>query len=66
VDDGTVYRTNYGTADVDTAFTGSATLEYDGQGHDLFLDEVVIRVNGACTLTPYADTIAQDAITIST
>lgn len=66
VDDGTVYRTNYGTTDVSTNITGSVTMEYDGQGHDLFLDEIVIRVNGACTLTPYADTVAKDAITIST
>ena len=64
--DGTVYRTNYGASDVDAAFTGSLTLEYDGQGHDLFLDEIVVRVNGACTLTPYADTVAKTAITIST
>jgi hypothetical protein len=64
--DGTIYRTNYGATDVSTAFTGSLTMEYDGQGHDLFLDEIVVRVNGACTLTPYADTIAKDAITIST
>ncbi len=63
--DGTVYRTNYGQSDVDTAFEGSATLEFDGQGHDLFLDEIVIRVNGTCTLTPYGDTVAKDAITIS-
>jgi hypothetical protein len=41
-------------------------MEYDGQGHDLFLDEVVVRVNGACTLTPYADTIAKTDITIAT
>jgi len=64
--DGTVYQTNYGSQDVDTSFTGSLTMEYDGQGHDLFLDEIVVRVNGACTLTPYADTVAKDAITIST
>ncbi len=64
--DGTIYRTNYGATDVSTAFTGSLTMEYDGQGHDLFLDEIVVRVNGACTLTPYADTIAKDAITIAT
>lgn len=63
--DGTVYRTNYGTSDVDTAFTGSAMLEYDGQGHDLFLDEIVVRSSGACTLTPYADGVAKDEITIS-
>ncbi len=64
--DGTVYRTNYGSSDVSTAFTGSLTMEYDGQGHDLFLDEIVVRVNGACTLTPYADTIAKTDITIAT
>ena len=63
--DGTVYRTNYGTTDVSTNITGSVTMEYDGHGHDLFLDEIVIRVNGACTLTPYVDTVAKDAITIS-
>ncbi len=64
--DGTVYQTNYGSQDVDTSFTGSLTMEYDGQGHDLFLDEIVVRVNGSCTLTPYADTIAKTAITIAT
>jgi len=64
--DGTVYQTNYGSQDVDTSFTGSLTMEYDGQGHDLFLDEIVVRVNGACTLTPYADTIAKTDITIAT
>ena len=64
--DGTIYRTNFGESDVSTAFTGSMTLEYDGQGHDLFLDEIVVRVNGACTLTPYSDTIAKEAITIAT
>ena len=64
--DGTVYQTNYGSEDVDTSFTGSLTMEYDGQGHDLFLDEIVVRVNGACTLTPYADTIAKTDITIAT
>ena len=64
--DGTVYRTNYGATDVSTAFTASLTVEYDGQGHNLFLDEIVVRVNGACTLTPYSDTIAKEAITIAT
>lgn len=64
--DGTVYRTNYGTSDVTTAFKGSAMIEYDGRGHDLFLDEIVIRSSGSCTLTPYADGVAKDEITIST
>jgi len=63
--DGKIYQTNVGTADVSTAFTASATFEYDGQGHDLFLDEVVVRASGTCTLTPYADGVAKEAITIT-
>jgi hypothetical protein len=65
VDDGFVYLTNSGTQDVTTSFNASVTLEYDGMGHDLFLDEIVVRVSGSCTLTPTADSIEKDAITIS-
>jgi hypothetical protein len=63
--DGTVYRTNYSNTDVSTVYPCSLTLEYDGRGHDLFLDEVVVKVSGTCTLTPYSNTTAKDDIIIS-
>ena len=65
INDGTIYRTNITTKDVDEVYEASVTLEYDGQGHDLFLDEIVVRANGSCVLTPYGDTVAKKTIPIA-
>jgi hypothetical protein len=64
-DDGTLYLQNTGLDDNGTAITASFTMEFDGRGHDLAIEEMVLRVSGACTLTPYADGVAQTAITVS-
>lgn len=63
--DGFIYQTNTGFKDVSTTFTATVIPEYNGQGRDLFLDDLVVQVSGSCNLTPYADTIAKDAISIS-
>jgi hypothetical protein len=65
VDNGTVYLMNSGLNDNGTSITASFTMEFDGKGHDLSMEEMVMRVNGACTLTPYADDVEKTAITVS-
>lgn len=63
--DGTVYQTNYGTADVATAIDSFVTMEFDGQGHTLHLEQMVLRIDGSCTVTPTADDVDHTAITVS-
>ncbi len=63
--DGTVHLLNYGTTDNGTTITCSATLEFDGRGHDLHIEEILLRSSGSCTVTPYHDGTANSDITIS-
>lgn len=64
-DDGTVYQTNYGTNDCGTAIDSFVVMEFDGQGHTLHLEQMVLRIDGSCTVTPTADDVDHTAITIT-
>ncbi len=63
-DDGTVHFLNYGTNDNSTAISGSVTMEFDGGGHDLHLEQLVLRLSGTCSLIPYADGVEKNTIDI--
>lgn len=64
VADGTIYLLNTGDNDVATAVNAYATMELDGQGKILRLQEMIIRNAGSCIITPYEDDIPQASITI--
>ena len=63
--DGTVYLLNSGTADVSTAITASVTMEFDGNGHPLHLEEVVMKASGAYQLLSYADGTLKSTVDIT-
>ena len=67
--DGWILRLNTGTADVTTAIDSYAMMEIDGQGMIINLRELILRMKvqaaGDCTLTPYLNSIAQTAKTLS-
>lgn len=63
-DDGTVYLLNQGVTDVGAPIESIVMMEFDGGGHTLHLEEIVLRVTGNCTLTPYTDNTAKPDITI--
>lgn len=63
--DGKVYQTNYGTQDVATPIDSFVIMEFDGQGHTLHLEQMVLRIDGSCTVTPTADDVDHTAITVS-
>jgi hypothetical protein len=68
IDDGLVYLLNTGTNDVSTAVNAYATLEVDLQGLVFTLREMLLRIKaqtGDITLTPYINSIAQTAKTLS-
>jgi hypothetical protein len=62
--DGTIYQLNTGTADVATAIDSYATMEFDGKGKILRIQELILRATGTCTITPYEDGAAKTPITI--
>jgi hypothetical protein len=63
--DGTIYLLNSGLTDNGTAITASATMEFDGNGHDLHIEEIVVRSSGALTVTPTWDGTTNSDITIA-
>lgn len=68
IDDGLVYLLNTGLNDVSTAINAYATLELDLKGAVFTLREMLLRVKaqtGDITLTPYINSIAQTAKTLS-
>lgn len=68
IGDGTVYQSNYGKNDVDTAIDAYVTMELDAEGLEMLLREFILRIKkneGGCTVTPYLDGVSQTAITIS-
>ena len=68
IDDGTVYLLNSGLNDVSTAINAYATLELDLKGAVFTLREMLLRCKaqtGNLTLTPYINSIAQTAKTLS-
>ena len=65
VNDGMVYQLNTGTNDVSTAIDAYVVMEFDGQGHTLHLEELILRCKGECTVYTYADTELDKTITIS-
>lgn len=66
---GWVLRLNTGTADITVSIDSYAMMEIDGQGMILNLRELILRMKaqsaGDCTLTPYLNSIAQTAKTLS-
>jgi hypothetical protein len=63
--DGTVYLLNSGVTDVAATITASVTMEFDGNGHPLHLEEIVLRASGACQLLTYADGTLKSTIDIT-
>jgi hypothetical protein len=54
-DDGTVYLLNQGVTDVGTPIDAFVIMEFDGTGHSLHLEEIVLRASGTCQLLTYYD-----------
>ena len=74
VDDGTVYQLNYGTNDVTTAIDAYIQMEFYHHGMELEMGNILVgmKVQAAaapgiatCTVTPYANGVAQTALTLS-
>jgi hypothetical protein len=69
IDDGTVYLLNTGTNDVSIPITAYVTVELDVKGAMLLLREMALRCKvqtaGDITLTPYINSRAQTAKTLS-
>jgi hypothetical protein len=67
--DGYIYLLNNSTDDVSTAIDSYVTLELDGDGADLNLDEIMLRMKvqsaGSITITPYLNSIASTAFTLA-
>ena len=66
---GWILRLNTGTADITWAIDSYAMMEIDGQGMIINLRELILRMKvqsaGNVTLTPYLNSIAQTAKTLS-
>jgi hypothetical protein len=63
--DGMIYQLNSGYTDDGVPIEAYVMQEFDGGGHDLHLNEIVLRASGACTVTPYADDVAHADIAIN-
>jgi hypothetical protein len=70
--DGFVYQLNYGDDDVTTAIDAYVTVEFDGAGREMLLEEFILRVKaqaaagaGNVTVTPYNNGVAGSAKTLS-
>jgi hypothetical protein len=62
--DGTVYLLNQTNLDVSVPIIAFVVMEFDGNGHILHLEEIVIRASGACQLLTYADGTLKSTIDI--
>ena len=74
VDDGTIYQLNYGTNDVTTAIDAYVQMEFYHHGMELEMGNLLVGMKvqtatspgtGSCTVTPYANGVAQTALTLS-
>jgi len=69
VADGTVYLLNTGTNDVSTAIDAYVVEEISGKGQNIHTNDAVVRAKvqsaGNITVTPYINSIAQTAKTLS-
>jgi hypothetical protein len=67
-DDGMVYISNSGKNDVSTAIDSYATIELDGLGNQLCMDDLLIRMktqsSGYITVTPSLNGIASTSFTL--
>ena len=67
--DGTVYQLNYGTNDVSTEIDAYIQMEFYDHGMELEMGNILVGMKvqsvGNCTVTPYANGIAQDTLTLS-
>ena len=74
VDDGKVYQLNYGTNDVTTAIDSYIKMEFYHHGMELEMGNILVGMKvqtatspgtGSCTVTPYANAVAQTALSLS-
>jgi hypothetical protein len=74
IDDGKVYQLNYGTNDVSTAIDAYFIMEFYHHGMELEMGNVLVGMKvqtatspgtGSCTVTPYANAVAQTALDLS-
>lgn len=73
IDDGTVYQLNYGTNDVTTAIDAYIQMEFYHHGMELEMGNILVSMKvqtatspgtGSCTVTPYANAVAQTALSL--
>ena len=62
--DGFIYQLNLTYQDSGQTITAYVVQEFDGGGHDIHLNEIVLRASGTCTITPYADGVANPDIVV--
>lgn len=74
VADGTVYQLNYGTNDVTTAIDAYIQMEFYHHGMELEMGNILVGMKvqtatspgtATCTVTPYANAVAQTALSLS-
>jgi len=74
VADGTVYQLNYGTNDVTTLIDAYFVMEFYHHGMELEMGNVLVSMKvqtaaapgtATCTVTPYANAVAQTALSLS-
>ncbi len=73
VDDGKVYQLNYGTNDVSTLIDSYIQMEFYHHGLELEMGNILVGMKvqaavspgtGSCTVTPYANAVAQTALSL--
>jgi len=63
--DGTIHLLNTGVTDNGSTITCKAKMEFDGRGHNLHIEEAVIRSSGDLSLIPYIENTPGTTITIT-
>ena len=64
VEDGTVYLLNNTIKDVDEAIESYVAMEFDGGGHEIHIEEIVIRAAGDFQLLAYSEDVLKSTIDI--
>jgi hypothetical protein len=64
-DDGTIHLLNTGLTDNGTTITCRAKMEFDGRGHNLHIEEVVLRSSGNLSIIPYTENVPGTTIAIT-
>jgi hypothetical protein len=63
--DGTIHLLNTGLTDNGTTITCRAKMEFDGRGHNLHIEEAVIRSSGDLSVIPYTENTPGTTIVIT-